>query len=132
VNDLSIDDVTYAIRGAVFEVNKVLGAGFLEKVYENALVLELKSRGLKVQAQAPLQVRYKGALVGEFSVDLLIEDSVIVELKSVERILSVHEAQLLNYLKASGLRVGLLVNFGKTRATVRRFVYDEPACEVDF
>jgi GxxExxY protein len=128
---LNNDDVTYAIGGAVFEVNRVLGTGFLEKVYENALVLELKSRGLKVQAQVPFQVKYKGTLVGDFSVDLLVEDCVIVELKAVDRILPIHEAQLLNYLKASGLRVGLLVNFGRTKATIRRFVSGDTP-DVDF
>ena len=77
---MEINDITYAINGAIFEVNKVLGPGFLEKVYENALLYELKNRGLKAVCQAPITVNYKGQCVGEYVADILVEDSVIIEL----------------------------------------------------
>ena len=118
---MEINDITYAIRGAVFEVNKILGYGFLEKVYERALIYELHERGLKAESQ-PLKVLYKDNLVGEYFVDILVEDSVIVELKAADRIEKKHEAQLLNYLKATGINVGLLVNMKHPKAEIRRMV----------
>jgi len=106
---MELIDITYTINGAIFEVNKILGPGFLEKVYENALLYELISRGLKAVCQAPITVNYKGQFVGEYFADILVEDRVIIELKTVDRIEKIHEAQLLNYLKATGIQVGLLV-----------------------
>ncbi len=123
---MKINDITYAINGAVFEVNNVLGPGFLEKVYENALLVELKSQGLKAKNQVPIAVSYKGEVVGDYAADLLVEDEVIVELKTVENLDRVHEAQLLNYLKATGLHVGLLVNFKHVKADIKRMVLDLP------
>ena len=123
---MKINDVSYAINGAIFEVNKVLGPGFLEKVYENALVYELKNRGLKAIGQAPITVNYKDKCVGEYFADLLVEDSVIIELKTTERIEKIHEAQLLNYLKATGMQVGLLVKFWHLKAEIKRLVLDLP------
>jgi len=123
---LEINDITYAINGAVFEVNNILGSGFLEKVYENALLVELKSRGLKVKNQVPINVSYKGEVVGEYAADLLVEDKVIVELKTVENLDRAHEAQLLNYLKATGLQVGLLINFKHKKADIKRMVLNLP------
>jgi GxxExxY protein len=123
---MNLNDITYAINGAIFEVNKVLGPGFLEKVYENALLYELKKRGLKATGQAPITVNYKGQCVGEYFADLLVEDSVIVELKTAEKIEKIHEAQLLNYLKATGIHVGLLVNFRHFKAEIKRLVLDLP------
>ncbi|MBE9570986.1 MAG: GxxExxY protein, partial [Proteobacteria bacterium] len=101
---MDINDVTYAINGAVFEVNRVLGPGFLEKVYENALLIELKRRGITSKSQVPIRVLYKENAVGEYFADILVEGKVIVELKTVETIDKIHEAQLLNYLKATGIR----------------------------
>jgi GxxExxY protein len=121
---MKINDITYAINGAVFEVNSILGPGFIEKVYENALLIELKKRGLKAESQVPITVSYKGEVVGDYAADLLVEDKVIVELKTVENLDSVHEAQLLNYLKATGLHVGLLVNFKHKKADIKRMVLD--------
>ena len=118
------NELTYAIRGAIFEVNRILGPGFLEKVYENALLMELKARGIKAAAQYPIKVRYKDQIVGEYFADLLVEDQVIIELKTVDKIEKIHEAQLLNYLKATGIKVGLLVNFKSTKADIKRFVLD--------
>ena len=123
---MDINDITYAINGAVFEVNRVLGPGFLEKVYENALLIELKSRGLKAQSQVPIKVLYKEDVVGEYIADILVEESVIVELKTVESLEKIHEAQLLNYLKATGLNIGMLVNFRHPKAEIKRLVYNLP------
>ncbi len=120
--NMDLNEITYKINGAVFEVNKILGPGFLEKVYENALLLELQERTLKVESQAPIKVLYRGAIVGEYFADLLVEQRVIIELKAVERIQKVHEAQLLNYLKATGLQLGLLVNFRYPKAEIKRFI----------
>jgi GxxExxY protein len=123
---MHINDVTYAINGAVFEINRILGPGFLEKVYENALVFELEKRGLKAESQVPIKVSYKGKVVGEYVADILVEDKVIVELKTVEALDKIHEAQLLNYLKATGVNVGILVNFGHPKAEIKRMVLDLP------
>ena len=123
---MDINDVTYAINGAVFEINKILGPGFLEKVYENALVFELLKRGVKAESQVPIKVFYKRKVVGEYVADLLVEDKVIVELKTVEALDKIHEAQLLNYLKATGVRVGMLVNFKHPKAEIKRMVLDLP------
>jgi GxxExxY protein len=123
---MEINDITYEIRGAVFEVNKELGPGFLEKVYENALLIELQKRDLKVQTQFPITVNYKNMPVGDYVADMLIEDKVIVELKTVEKLDNNHEAQLLNYLKATGIHIGLLVNFKNSKADIKRMVLDMP------
>jgi len=123
---MDINDLTYAINGAVFEVNKVLGPGFLEKVYENALIIELRSRGLKADSQVPIKVYYKDKVVGEYTADILVEDKVILELKTVERLEKIHEAQLLNYLRATGIQVGILVSFKHTKAEIKRMVLDLP------
>ncbi|MEN8780275.1 MAG: GxxExxY protein [Desulfobacterales bacterium] len=123
---MNIDDITYQIRGAIFEVNKVLGYGFLEKVYEKALMIELRGRGLRVENQVSLKVSYKGQIVGEYFADLLVEERVIVEIKSVANLLKEHQAQLLNYLKATGISVGLLVNFTGDKAEIKRMVLDLP------
>jgi GxxExxY protein len=123
---MDLNELTYAINGAIFEVNRILGPGFLEKVYNNALSIELKARGIKAAAQYPIDVRYKGQIVGEYFADLLVKDQVIIELKTVDKIKKIHEAQLLNYLKATGIKVGLLVNFKNTKAEIKRMVLDLP------
>jgi GxxExxY protein len=123
---MDLNDLTYLINGAIFEVNRILGPGFLEKVYENALLMELKARGIKAAAQYPIKVRYKDQIVGEYFADLVVENQVIIELKTVDRIEKIHEAQLLNYLKATGIKVGLLVNFKSTKADIKRLVLDLP------
>ena len=123
---MEINDVTYAVRGAVFEVNRVLGPGFLEKVYEKALLVELRKRGLKADSQVPIEVSYKGKMVGEYIADILVEDKVIVELKTVESLEKIHEAQLLNYLRATGIHIGLLVNMKHQKAEIKRMVLNLP------
>jgi len=115
-------DLTDKILGAAFKVLNTLGAGFLEKVYENALSIELKKAGLSVECQRPFPVRYEGEIVGEYQADVVVAGKVIVESKAASNLDAVHEAQLLNYLKASGLRVGLLINFGRAKMQYRRLV----------
>jgi GxxExxY protein len=106
-------EVTEQVIKAYYNVYNALGYGFLEKVYENALVIELLSMGLAAIPQKPITVFYKGREIGLYYADILINDCVIVELKSAQNIAEEHEAQLLNYLKATNIEVGLLLNFGK-------------------
>lgn len=105
-------DLTYRIIGAAMEVHRGLGPGFLESVYESAFAHELTLAEISFERQKTLAVHYKGVSVGEFRPDFIIDDKVIVELKAVKKLLPEHEAQLINYLKATGLRIGLLCNFG--------------------
>lgn len=113
-----------AERGsAVFEVSNTLGAGFLEKIYERALLKELALRGIRATAQASFPVTYKGHHLGEYFADILIEDVLVVELKCVERLANEHTAQCLNYLRASGRTVCLLVNFQKPKVEWKRIVH---------
>ena len=119
---MDINEITYRIRGAVFEVNRILGFGFLEKVYEKALIIELLVRGLRAESQVPINVSYKNEVVGEYFADIVVEGQVIIELKAVDQLQKIHEAQLLNYLKATGYKVGLLVNFMHPKAEIKRFV----------
>ena len=120
--DMNISDLTYQINGAIFEVSRTLGAGFLEKVYENALIIELRNKGLKAESQVPIKVFYKEEAVGEYFADILVQDTVILELKAIENLSKLHEAQLLNYLKATEIKVGLLVNFKHPKAEIKRMV----------
>ncbi len=115
------EDLSYQIRGAVFEVSRHLGNGFLEKVYERALSCELRSRGLGVASQVSLVVCYKGKNVGWYYADMIVEDRILLELKSQARTKN-DEAQMLNYLKASGLRVGMLINFVYPKAQIKRLI----------
>jgi len=121
-NKMDINDLTYKINGAVYEVNKELGSGFLEKVYEKALLLELSDRGIKAESQVPIKVEYKGKEVGDYYADIIVEKKVILEIKAVEALKKIHEAQLLNYLKATGYKIGLLINFTHPKAVIKRFV----------
>ena len=123
---MNLNDITYKINGAIFEVNKVLGAGFLEIIYKRALLIELRKRGLKAQSEVPIQVLYKGELVGDYFADIIVEDRIILELKAIEKLQTVHEAQLLNYLKATGMHVGLLINFTHPKAEIKRMVLNLP------
>ena len=121
-----INQVTQAVIGAAFRVGNTLGYGFLEKVYENALVHELRKMGLRVRQQHPIPVFYDGVRVGKFDCDLLVEETVLVELKSVRAWDDVHTAQCLNYLTATRLPLCLLINFGQ-RVDVKRFANFRPA-----
>ncbi len=117
------DSLTERVLGAVFEVSNTLGAGFLEKVYERALLRELGLRGIQATTQASLAITYKGHCVGEYFADILVEDLLVVELKCVERLANEHTAQCLNYLRASGRTLCLLVNFQKSKVEWKRVVH---------
>jgi len=115
-----LDDITERIIGAAFLVANTLGVGFLEKVYENALAHEMRKRGLTVERQKSIVVRYDDVVVGEYVADLVVDDAVIVELKVTRSIGDPHVAQCLNYLKATGKSVCLLINFGRPRIEICR------------
>jgi GxxExxY protein len=117
---LEHEDLTARILKACFDVSNELGAGFLESVYEKALLIALRQHGLQAEAQVPVPVKFRGESVGDFFADILVEGSVIVELKAVQALAPEHQAQLINYLKATGIKVGLLVNFGRPRLEYRR------------
>ena len=117
-----MNDLTEKIIGCAYAVGNTLGSGFLEKVYENALVHELRKSGVDVLQQHPIKVIYDDVVVGDFVADLLVAGSVLVELKSVKALDAVHMAQCLNYLKATGLKVCLLINFGGTKLELKRLV----------
>jgi GxxExxY protein len=116
------DPLTERVLGAVFEVSNTLGAGFLEKVYERALIKELGLSGIRTASQASFSVMYKGHCVGEYFADILVEDMLVVELKCVECLANEHVAQCLNYLNASGQTVCLLVNFQRPKVEWKRIV----------
>ena len=121
MNEDQLNSHTERIIGCAFRVSNTLGSGFLEKVYENALAIELRKSGLDVKQQAPVRVLYDGIVVGEYFADLLVSDAVIVELKAVNEFSDAHAAQCLNYLKATDLPICLLLNFGKPRVEVKRY-----------
>lgn len=113
-------ELTKGIIGAFYDVYNSLGYGFLEKVYENALTIELRHRGFQVEQQYSIQVLYRGEVVGDYFADLVVNDLVILELKATKDLAARHEAQLLNYLKATRFEVGLLLNFGPTPTHTRK------------
>ncbi len=122
IEGTAINQLSERIIGGAFKVANALGTGFLEKVYENALAHELRKAGLQVRQQVGVAVHYDGVVVGEYSADLLVEDTVIVELKAIRTLDPVHVAQGLNYLRATGLPLCLLLNFGTPRLQIRRLV----------
>ena len=124
-------DLTSKIIGCAYKVYNTLGFGFLESVYEKCMLIELARIGVQAQQQYPITVLYEGHVVGEFVADLWVEDAVIVELKSVRAIAQAHEVQLVNYLKATGKDVGLVVNFGESKVEVKRKVRELPPRPVD-
>jgi GxxExxY protein len=126
-DNADLNSLSERVLGAVFEVSNTLGAGFLEKVYQRALLRELSLRGIRATAETSFAVTYKGHSVGEYFADLLVEDVLVVELKCAERLANEHVAQCLNYLRASGLTLCLLVNFQKPKVEWRRIVL---ACQI--
>lgn len=122
----SINDLTEKIIACAFAVSNTLGSGFLEKVYENALAHELRKANLQVEQRHPIQIMYDGILVGDYIADLLVNDLVIVELKTVESLTDIHMAQCLNYLKATGLHLCLLLNFHHPKVQIKRIVHNLP------
>lgn len=115
-----INKITEKIIACAYTVSNTLGAGFLEKVYENAMIIELRENELFVEAQKPLQVIYKEQLIGEYFADLFVENKIIVELKAVKQIDNSHKAQLINYLNACNIRYGLILNFGNPKVEIKR------------
>ena len=115
------EELTRNILAACFEVSNELGAGFLESVYEKALLIALRQKGLDVEAQVPITISFRGQNVGQFYADIQVEKQVIIELKAVTSLMPEHKAQLINYLKAAGIEVGLLVNFGNPKLEYRRY-----------
>jgi len=123
MNDIKYKPITEKIINAFYTVYSILGYGFLEKVYESAMVIELRKIGLDVPPQVPIKVFYNDQIVGEYFADLIVDNLVIVELKATAKLLLEHEAQLLNYLKATRHEVGLLLNYGP-KPEIKRKVYD--------
>ncbi|HIJ94514.1 MAG TPA: GxxExxY protein [Desulfuromonadales bacterium] len=120
--NLKYVELTEQIINCAYEVHRILGSGFLEKVYENAMLEEFKLRYLKAESQRGIAVKYKGIIIGDYFADLVIEDVIIVELKALDKLTDIHELQLKNYLKATGIEVGLLINFGKSVEVKRKYV----------
>lgn len=129
-----IDELVHKINEAAFEVRKNLCPGFLENVYKNALILELQSRGIYAQGEVSIPAYYKGSIVGDYRADILVENKIILEIKSVSTLLPVHEAQLVNYLNVTKLDYGILINYGgerfafhlKTRIYSPKFMNHKP------
>ncbi len=118
----AINSKTEQVLGAAFRVSNKLGAGFLEKVYENALAYELRRAGFRVEQQWPIDVYYEGIIVGQYIADIIIDDEILIEIKAVKCFDDIHLAQCLNYLKATGKAICLLLNFGTMRVEVKRVV----------
>ena len=114
------EELIKQIIQCAYKVRKELYAGFLESVYRNALLIELRGNGLKVDKEVPINVHYNNVIVGEFRADIIVEDSVILELKAIQKLSTIHEAQLVNYLTATKIEHGLLINFGSEKLEVKR------------
>lgn len=120
---MKYQELTHQIIEAAYQVHKVLGYGFLERVYQNALMIELKKRGFHATCEKPLKIIYEGEIVGDYICDIVVDDKVILELKAVKELSDIHEVQLVNYLKGTGIEVGLLINFGPS-VQIKRKVFD--------
>jgi GxxExxY protein len=121
--DFALQPVTEQLIGAAFEVHNVLGYGFLERVYQRAMQVELQSRGIKVELEPLIKVRFKGVIVGDYAADLIVVDKILVELKTDASYQSLHEAQLLNELRGTEIRLGFLINFGREKVEYKRMVF---------
>jgi GxxExxY protein len=118
------NELSQRVIGCAFEVSNTLGAGFLEQVYEKALCVELENEGLSFYCQKPVAVKYKDVIVGDYVTDIIVEDSLLLELKAVSVMPAVYQAQLINYLKATGLSHGLLLNFGTPKLGIKRMIWN--------
>jgi GxxExxY protein len=121
---MEYDEITETIIGCAYRVYNKMGFGFLESVYEKCLLIELRKADLETETQKPITVHYDGEVVGEFVADIMVNDAVIIELKSVRKIIKAHEVQLVNYLVATGKPVGLILNFGERKVEIKRKVKD--------
>jgi len=126
MGQLRHQELSEKIIAAAYAVHKGLGCGFMEKVYKNALAIEPEEVGVKCSSEVPLQATYRDKIVGEYYADIVVESKIVVEVKAVSRLDPVHEVQLVNYLRATGLSVGLLVNFGRS-VEVKRRIFDAPS-----
>jgi len=117
-----INDIINRTSSAVIEVSKEMGSGFPESVYENALILELRKQALRGRNHVSVKVKYKGVAVGEYFADVIVEDQIVIDIMTVEAIHKIHEVQLINILKATNYKIGLLVNFANQKAEIRRIV----------
>ena len=124
-SELLYSELTRKVIGAAMEVHSTLGPGFLESVYEEALVVELEIQNIKFERQKSIEVYYKEVMIKQFVCDLLVEDKVIVELKAIKQLTDIEYAQTLNYLKATGTKVGLLLNFGEKSLKYKRFIKEK-------
>ena len=115
------DILTQTIIGCAYKIHNALGPGFLEKIYENALLIELKKAGICPKQQEPIRVCYDGQIIGDYCADLYIDEDLIIEVKAVQALVKAHEAQLVNYLTATGINNGLLINFGPSVQVKRKF-----------
>lgn len=122
MNREELNSISEKIIGCVFNVSNTLGAGFLEKVYQNALIIELLECGLYVEKEKAITIYYKDKIVGEYYADILVNKQIIIETKAIAALNEIHQAQLLNYLKATNLHLGLLINFGTPKVQIKRMV----------
>ena len=120
--DIVYIEISYKIVGLAMEVHSKLGFGFLEKVYENALMILFEKNEVPAKQQAPVKVYFEGRIVGDYYADILVDDKNILELKSVDKIIDTHRAQVLNYLRATGLRLAIILNFGRSSFEYERFI----------
>jgi GxxExxY protein len=121
-DNLIYPDLSYKVMGLAMSVHRELGPGFMEKVYENALMLLLNQNSIPSQQQIPLKVMFKGVIVGDYIADILVDDKIIIELKACEKMDNIHKAQVINYLKATNKKLGLLINFGKKSLEYERLI----------
>lgn len=117
-----LNQISEKIIGCSFKVSNTLGAGFLEKVYQNALMIELTDNGLYAEKEKAITIHYRGKIVGEYYADILVNKQVIIETKAIKSLNEIHQAQLLNYLKATNLHLGLLINFGTPKVQIKRMI----------
>ncbi|MFH0887924.1 MAG: GxxExxY protein [Planctomycetota bacterium] len=115
-------ELSYNIIASALKVHNILGAGFLEKVYENALIIQFKKAGIKAEQQVSLKVNFEGEIVGDYCADIVVDNKIILELKCAESINSIHKAQIINYLKATGMKLGIIINFAKPKLEYKRIV----------
>lgn len=122
MNKEELNSISEKIIGSAFKVSNTLGAGFLEKVYQNSLIIELLEIGLDAIKEKPITIYYNDTIVGEYYADILVNNLIIIETKAVTAINEIHQAQLLNYLKATKLHLGILINFGTPKVQIKRMV----------
>ncbi len=121
-NKIVYKDLSYQIIKLILEVHNTLGCGFLEKVYENALIIKFRKNGLEVKNQYPIKVHFESEIVGDYIADIIVENKIILELKCIEQITNINRAQMINYLKATGFKLGMVINFAKPSLEFERIV----------